>query len=101
LPLLLLGCALCNTCFPVIFDYFEKTDIIVDLIDMVGQGSFFAVSVISMAANCCLEIMSEYLASLDQLVEASFGIGVLCIDTSGKLLKQRSGITHQCFGTFS
>jgi hypothetical protein len=87
LPLLLLGCPFCNSHCPVIFTYFEKTDIIVDSIDAVEKPIFFAVGVISKAANCCPDIISEYLAILDKLAEESVSIGVLCHDREGKLLK--------------
>jgi hypothetical protein len=46
LQLLLLGCPFCNSCFPVIFAYFEKMDIIVDSIDAVGKEIFIAVCLI-------------------------------------------------------
>jgi hypothetical protein len=101
MPLLLRGCLFCNSRFPAIFAYFEKTDIIIDSIDAVEKGIFFSVSLISKAANCGPDIMTEYLAILDKLAEASFGLGVLCFDRVSKLLKQRRSITRQCFVMFS
>jgi hypothetical protein len=76
-------------------------EIIVDSIDAVGKGGFFAVGIISKAAKCCPDIMSKWLVILDKLAEASFGIGVLCFDREGILLQQRPGIMRQCFVMFS
>jgi hypothetical protein len=76
LPLLLQGCLFCNSRFAVIFAYFEKTEIIVDSIDAFGKGIIFSVGVTSKAANCCPDIMSEYLGILDKLAEESFSIGI-------------------------
>jgi hypothetical protein len=97
LPLLLLGCLLCNSHFPIIFAYFKQTDIIVDSIDLVGNSIFIVFGVISKAANYCLDMMGECMAILDKMAQASFDIGVLCLDRVGKLLKQRHGIMHQYF----
>jgi hypothetical protein len=66
LPVLLLGCPCYNSRVLVIFAYFEKTDIIVDSINAVGNGIFFAIGVISKAANCYPDILSEYLPILDK-----------------------------------
>jgi hypothetical protein len=96
-PLLLLGCPFWNSCFPIIFAYFEKTDIIVDPIDAIRKGMFFVSGVILKIANCCLDIMSECLAILYKLTELSFSIGDLYFDREGKLLKQRRLIMYQCF----
>jgi hypothetical protein len=99
-PLLWAGCPFWNSHVQVIFAYCEKTDIIIESINEVTIGIIIVFGIISKAANCYLNIRSECLAILDKLAEASCGIGILCFDSEGILLKQRRHIMHQYFVIF-
>jgi hypothetical protein len=88
MPLLFLGYQLYNSRFLVIFPYFEKMHIIINLIDVVGKCIFITVGLIPKATNCCPDIISKSLSLLDNFEEPSFRIGVLYFDRESTLLKE-------------